>query len=106
MSATAQAMREEEFLQQLPQERAGYHFHHPFEVMLREGKLNREQVQGWVANRYYYKKASRSRTAQSSPTVQTARCAASGLSAFWSRMVRRAARAAMRPGSGSAKPVA
>ena len=25
--------------------------------MLREGKLNREQVQGWVANRYYYQKS-------------------------------------------------
>ena len=58
MSATAQQpWSEEEFLQQLRKKGAGYHFHHPFEVMLREGKLNREQVQGWVANRYYYQKS-------------------------------------------------
>jgi pyrroloquinoline-quinone synthase len=46
----------EEFLQQLRHKGAGYHFHHPFEVMLREGKLNQEQLRGWVANRYYYQK--------------------------------------------------
>ncbi|NKB16387.1 MAG: hypothetical protein HC774_05175 [Sphingomonadales bacterium] len=58
MSATAQQpWSKEEFLQQLRKKGAGYHFHHPFEVMLREGKLNREQVQGWVANRYYYQKS-------------------------------------------------
>jgi pyrroloquinoline-quinone synthase len=31
-----------------------YHIHHPFHVMMHEGKLDRAQVQGWVANRYYY----------------------------------------------------
>ena len=31
-----------------------YHIHHPFHRMMHEGKLNRHQVQGWVANRYYY----------------------------------------------------
>lgn len=31
-----------------------YHIHHPFHVMMHEGSLDRTQVQGWVANRYYY----------------------------------------------------
>lgn len=31
-----------------------YHIHHPFQVAMHEGRLNREQIQGWVANRYYY----------------------------------------------------
>lgn len=31
-----------------------YHIHHPFQVMMYEGKLNAEQLRGWVANRFYY----------------------------------------------------
>jgi pyrroloquinoline-quinone synthase len=31
-----------------------YHIHHPFHVDMYAGRLNREQIQGWVANRYYY----------------------------------------------------
>lgn len=31
-----------------------YHIHHPFQVMMHEGKLSRPQMQGWVANRFYY----------------------------------------------------
>ncbi len=31
-----------------------YHIHHPFNVAMREGKLSREQLRGWVANRFYY----------------------------------------------------
>jgi len=58
MSATEkQPWSEEEFVRQLRHKGAGYHFHHRFEVMLREGKLNKEQLQGWVANRYYYQKS-------------------------------------------------
>jgi pyrroloquinoline-quinone synthase len=33
---------------------AAYHIHHPFNRMLNEGKATREQIRGWVANRYYY----------------------------------------------------
>lgn len=32
----------------------GYHDKHPFHVLMNEGKLTREQLQGWVANRFYY----------------------------------------------------
>jgi len=31
-----------------------YHIHHPFNIMLNSGKASREQIRGWVANRYYY----------------------------------------------------
>ena len=35
---------------------ARYHDKHPFHRRLVEGSLNREQVAGWVTNRYYYQK--------------------------------------------------
>ena len=31
-----------------------YHIHHPLHVAMHQGQLSREQIQGWVANRYYY----------------------------------------------------
>ncbi|HBC58275.1 MAG TPA: pyrroloquinoline quinone biosynthesis protein C [Gammaproteobacteria bacterium] len=31
-----------------------YHIYHPYQVMMNEGQLDRHQIQGWVANRYYY----------------------------------------------------
>lgn len=44
----------EEFEQQLRAKGRGYHIYHPFHVMMYEGKLTREQLQCWVANRFYY----------------------------------------------------
>jgi pyrroloquinoline-quinone synthase len=44
----------EEFEAQLRKQGAAYHIHHPFNVLLNSGKASREQIQGWVANRYYY----------------------------------------------------
>ena len=31
-----------------------YHIHHPYHLLMNEGKLDKKQVRGWVANRYYY----------------------------------------------------
>ena len=31
-----------------------YHIHHPFHVRMNNGELNQKQIQGWVANRFYY----------------------------------------------------
>ncbi len=31
-----------------------YHIHHPYQVAMYKGSCTREQIQGWVANRYYY----------------------------------------------------
>ena len=44
----------EEFEAKLRESGAAYHIHHPFNRMLNEGKASREQIRGWVANRYYY----------------------------------------------------
>lgn len=43
-----------EFEAQLRDKGAAYHIFHPFNVMLNTGQASREQIQGWVANRYYY----------------------------------------------------
>jgi len=43
-----------EFEQQLRERGRAYHIHHPFNVMLNGGKASREQIRGWVANRFYY----------------------------------------------------
>ncbi|MDP2883038.1 MAG: pyrroloquinoline-quinone synthase PqqC [Azonexus sp.] len=43
-----------EFEEQLRARSKSYHIYHPFQVMMNEGKSTREQIQAWVANRYYY----------------------------------------------------
>ena len=42
----------EERLRGIGRER--YHDRHPFHAMMREGRLNRGQIQAWALNRYYY----------------------------------------------------
>ena len=42
------------FEQQLRERGRAYHIHHPFNIMLNSGKATREQIRGWVANRFYY----------------------------------------------------
>jgi len=44
----------EEFKAQLMQLNTRYHIHHPFHQAMSNGKLNREEIQLWVANRFYY----------------------------------------------------
>jgi pyrroloquinoline-quinone synthase len=34
-----------------------YHDKHPFHVLMNEGKLSREAIRGWVANRFHYQSA-------------------------------------------------
>ena len=43
-----------EFEDKLRDKGRGYHIYHPFHVMMYEGKLTKEQLQCWVANRFYY----------------------------------------------------
>jgi pyrroloquinoline-quinone synthase len=45
---------EQQFIDQLRAKGARYHIHHPFQVLMNEGKLDQKQIQGWVANRFYY----------------------------------------------------
>jgi len=51
---TDRAWSHQEFEEKLRESGAAYHIHHPFNRMLNEGKASREQIRGWVANRYYY----------------------------------------------------
>jgi len=43
-----------DFEQRLRAKESGYHTHHPFHLMMNEGKLTPAQIRGWVANRFYY----------------------------------------------------
>ena len=46
-----------EFTQRLREVgREKYHDKHPFHTLMNEGRLSREQMQLWVANRFYYQK--------------------------------------------------
>jgi pyrroloquinoline-quinone synthase len=44
----------EEFEQQIRAKGSRYHIYHPYHVAMNSGKLSREQIQGWVCNRFYY----------------------------------------------------
>ena len=44
----------EEFEDKLREKGKGYHIYHPIHVMMYEGKMTKEQLQCWVANRFYY----------------------------------------------------
>ncbi len=44
----------ESFIGDLRAQSQRYHSLHPFHVMMNEGGLSRRQIQGWVANRFYY----------------------------------------------------
>lgn len=54
MKTTEQAWSPEQFEANLRALGRYYHIHHPYQVAMHEGKLTREQMQGWVANRFYY----------------------------------------------------
>jgi pyrroloquinoline-quinone synthase len=44
----------EQFELKLRETGRAYHVHHPVNVLLNSGGASREQIQGWVANRFYY----------------------------------------------------
>lgn len=46
----------EEFVAALRALRARYHHLHPFHVRMNAGQLSREELQRWVANRFYYQR--------------------------------------------------
>jgi pyrroloquinoline-quinone synthase len=52
--STQEPWDHEQFETKLREKGAAYHIHHPFNVMLNTGKASREQIRGWVANRFYY----------------------------------------------------
>jgi pyrroloquinoline-quinone synthase len=44
----------EDFEARLRAKEIYYHINHPYHVEMAAGRLSREQIQGWVANRFYY----------------------------------------------------
>ena len=44
----------ENFVGALRAQSVRYHSRHPFHAAMNEGRLGRRQIQGWVANRFYY----------------------------------------------------
>jgi pyrroloquinoline-quinone synthase len=44
----------EEFERRLRAKEERYHIHHPFQVRMNAGLCTRDQVQGWICNRFYY----------------------------------------------------
>ncbi len=49
-----QALSRRDFEQALRDLGRYYHIHHPYHVMMYEGKATKDQIRGWVLNRYYY----------------------------------------------------
>jgi pyrroloquinoline-quinone synthase len=54
VNSTPAPWSQQEFEDKLRSRSSSYHIHHPFHVMMAEGKLTQKQLQGWVANRFYY----------------------------------------------------
>ncbi|HXZ96024.1 MAG TPA: pyrroloquinoline-quinone synthase PqqC [Burkholderiales bacterium] len=48
------AWSKEEFERHLRAKGDRYHIYHPYHLAMNTGKLNKEQIQGWVYNRFYY----------------------------------------------------
>src|ERR1700679_1444207 len=48
---------EDEFTDALRAQGTRYHDQHPFHVRMNNGELSREELQRWVANRYYYQRS-------------------------------------------------
>jgi pyrroloquinoline-quinone synthase len=44
----------ESFIGALRAQSQRYHSRHPFHTMMNEGRLGRRQIEGWIANRFYY----------------------------------------------------
>jgi len=54
MSVTAMMTETDSFVAALRAQSRRYHDQHPFHQKMNEGKLSPRQIQGWVANRFYY----------------------------------------------------
>lgn len=54
MSTEPEAWSPQVFEEKLRGKSGSYHIHHPFHVMMAQGRLTATQLRGWVANRFYY----------------------------------------------------
>ncbi len=53
-SADQRPLDRDAFVAALRAQAPQYHDRHPFHVLMNQGRLNQRQIQGWVANRFYY----------------------------------------------------
>ena len=49
-----EAWSKEEFEKKLKDKGQLYHIHHPYQLNMNSGQSSKEQIHGWVANRFYY----------------------------------------------------
>lgn len=49
-----QPLSPQAFEQSLRDKGAFYHIHHPYHIAMHNGEATKAQIQGWVANRFYY----------------------------------------------------
>lgn len=68
----------DEFEEKLREKGRGYHIHHPFNVMMYEGKLSRAQLQCWVLIVITIRLRFRRKTLPSWLIVQTGKCVVTG----------------------------
>ncbi len=54
MSGAETPWSKEEFEARLRGMEKYYHIHHPYHTTMNKGELSKKQLQGWVANRFYY----------------------------------------------------
>lgn len=51
---TKMAWTKEEFKNKIMTLESRYHIHHPFHIAMNSGQCNKQQIQGWILNRFYY----------------------------------------------------
>lgn len=54
MTDQIQPWSRQEFEKRLRDMERYYHINHPYHVLMHQGKLTKPQIQGWVANRFFY----------------------------------------------------
>jgi pyrroloquinoline-quinone synthase len=54
VTATQTSTETDRFVEALRAQSRRYHDQHPFHLRMNQGRLSRRQLQGWVANRFYY----------------------------------------------------
>jgi pyrroloquinoline-quinone synthase len=54
MTDPLQPWSRQEFEKRLRDMERYYHINHPYHVLMHQGKLTKPQIQGWVANRFFY----------------------------------------------------
>ena len=94
----------EEFEAKLRAKEAYYHINHPYHVLMAEGKLNKEQIQGWVATASTIKSRFRLKIRPFWRIAPIAKRAANGFSAYTTMTAGTTTPAVSRLGHDSASP--